>query len=220
VDSQENVILVNGKGITPNFPCHIENPKFKCRGGRPQKVRNIVLLETYGNTYQSFVDSLMRRKKGVHFILDRGGVMHQHVDLDDRTVYAKWVNADAVTIAVVNPHNLPLCRLDEFESIKPPAWYAPTKAEVNGQSPNRYVLPTQEQMRALELALPEICILAGVPFVFPTAWSLDRHEPNNIEPGIVARRDFDQFRNDGRFFIDVLARHFAKAYEIEIEEEL
>jgi hypothetical protein len=176
-------------------------PHFKNRK-RKRKLKHFVLHETCGRTASGCKRTLKRKGYGVQLILARDGTVSCHGDLvRDQMIHANQLNKTSIGIEIVNPYAPKFAKGMAVEIIKAEWWtWCPNKDR-------RYVLPTREQLKALEILVPWLCKKLGIPLEFPTShlgpkkrkikgW---RKPPKGMKtgiwrakpkPGVVAHRDF------------------------------
>lgn len=216
------------EGITATNFVSDDEPRFKHRQRRG-KVLNFVIHETCGNTAQGCKNTLLIKKYGVQLILDPNGHLSCHGDLVlDRMVHANQLNDVSFGIEVVNPYSPIYVKDDDIwtRRIERQWWtWIPSLRNKYGVDrgivkllrkkgltnvPLEYVTPTDMQMRALELLVPWLCNVTGVPYRFPTK-GLNRRKRKipglNLRPrgkpgpGVVAHSDFSSHA-DGRYIIE------------------
>jgi hypothetical protein len=169
-----------------------------------------VLHETTGVSKERCIDTLDTRNLGVHFILDPDGNWSQHGDpVMHEMPAAGALNPCSFSLEIVNPYTpANNTKPKVFTKSIPARWWTWTPGE------KRYVLPTDAQLNSLALVMPWLCGVVGVPYEFPTS-VLDprfpRMEATTLKRsyrGVVAHRDFNPKRADGKFPLDHLeARH-------------
>lgn len=190
-------------------------PSFKKRG-KIKKHLHIVQHENAGSTSVFKVRNwLIKKGYGYHIIIDRGGHVHQHNDLQDKLWHAGQCNGTGIGVCLINPYypkNLSAELEADFHPVKrffisAASWWT----HCSPRKDRRYVLPTEAQLTTLEKLTPFLTEQLGVPLDFPTielrrgkrkitGWRL-RKRP---APGIVAHRDFSGHA-DGRFAVEYLA---------------
>jgi len=194
-----------------NYLDHKEVRLFRKRKKRIRAVQHVVLHESAGGVdgfrTLAYLDS---KGYGVHLCVHPGGVVTAHADLrDDVLVHGNQLNKTSVGVEVVNPYYG--CRVRApYADTLPAQWW--THQDVRRGLVGGYLLPTVAQVRALELLVPWVCELTGVPLVFPTA-DLDADHPRirlwrlgaKPGPGVVAHRDFARHA-DGRYPLEVVRR--------------
>jgi hypothetical protein len=169
-----------------------------------------VLHESVTVSKEDTISVLERRKLGVHFVLDPEGNWSQHGDpVLHHMAHAGSLNDCSFGIEIVNPY-VPDYNTEPkvFTKSIPARWWTWTPGE------KRYVLPTDAQLNSLALVMPWLCGVVGVPYEFPTS-VLDprfpRMDATTLERsyrGVVAHRDFEPNRSDGRYLLEYLeARH-------------
>jgi N-acetyl-anhydromuramyl-L-alanine amidase AmpD len=166
----------------------------------------IVMHETAGNTRFGTEQTLIAKKCGVHFIIDRDGTVCQYVDLSLACSHAKGVNNRSIGIEVVNAYNASrsLRQVDATLAGKRlPWWYCPTPAERIGRCTKAYAVPTVAQLDAVKALVPWLCELTGVPLVFPLSGV--REVNPAPPPGVVSHRSQCSNRADGEYLIEMLS---------------
>jgi hypothetical protein len=169
-----------------------------------------VLHETTGVSKDRCIDTLDTRKLGVHFVLDPEGNWSQHGDpVLHRMAHAGSLNDCSFGIEIVNPYTpANNTKPEVFTKSIPARWWTWTSGE------KRYVLPTDTQLNSLALVMPWLCGVVGVPYEFPTSvldsrfLRMPAKVLKNSYRGVVAHRDFEPNRSDGRYPLEYLeARH-------------
>lgn len=212
-EEAKSKFIINGEFVEGPEGLVIKNwvfdgePLFKSRP-RKKKLQHFVLHETAGRSAAGCKATLQRKGYGVQLILGRDGVVSCHGDLlTDRMVHANHLNDTCIGIEVVNPYAPKIAKGMEFETIPAKWWtWCPDKND------RRYVLPTPEQMKALELLVPFLCEKLDIPYEFPTAdLNAKKRKCNKVGwlkkripgPGVVAHQDFAKHA-DGRYLLEYL----------------
>lgn len=210
--SKSKVIIANEfielpEGLVMNNWVFDGEPVFKNRL-RKKKPIHVVIHETAGRTAAGCKKTLLKKKCGVPFIIERDGIISQHGDpIFDRMVHANQLNETALGLEFVNPYAPSLAKNMPHETIDAKWWtWCPDKED------RRYVLPSQKQMDVAKIFIPFLCEVCDIPYEFPTAhlnskqrkcervgW-LKRRIP---KAGVVAHRDFAKHA-DGRYLLEYL----------------
>jgi hypothetical protein len=232
-----NAIIVNGEsvplpeellkaGLTATNFAQDGELHFSKRIPFPEKVTNFVLHETCGNTAKGCLNTLEKKKYGIHLIMAPSGHISCHADLlRDRVVHANQMNNRAFGIEVVNPYN-PIYVVDKAiwsRTIVRQWWtWVPSEKDEDVKKilkrkklsvvPKLYTLPTPPQMDAIRLLAPWLCEITGVPYRFPTrGLNEQKRKIDGINmkprakpgPGVVAHQDFAG-HSDGRYMLEDL----------------
>jgi len=178
---------------------------------RLKLLTTFVLHETAGNSATGCADTIRRRKLGIHLVLGKDGVIHNHADLATEVCWhAGQVNKVSVGLEVVNPYRPELAREPHGIIVSAPWWcWVPKGAK------RLYVTPLPIQLAVTVVLVPWLCDHLGIPVVFPTR-DLGAPQPRirgwrkpplgwsaKPGPGIVAHRDFAGHA-DGRYLLDHL----------------
>ncbi len=221
-----NAVVINGESVpvpdsfldagieTTNY-IDDDEPHFRVRKKKNRKLGYFVLHETCGNTADGCKRTLLKKGSGVQLILSPDGNLSCHGDLlTERMVHANQLNSYSVGIEVVNPYN-PVFVSDErvFNEYIGKKWWTwiPSKKSVKRildrkgmkSVPKQYVLPTDKQMRALEIIVPWVCDKVGIPYVFPTLGK--KKKVRYPDRGVVAHKNFNT-HSDGIYLLEHLAR--------------
>ena len=221
-----NCILINDDEVELPYGIHGRNylaehgaplPHFKHKRRR-RLLKHLVLHETAGNTAEGCMKTLKRKGYGVHLILDRDGYLTCHGDLATETmIHANRLNPTSVGIEVVNPYAPKLVSTKnnlnwDYNTIPAEWWtWCPDKKD------RRYVLPTDEQLKTLEILVPWLCNELDIPYVFPTWYLNPRVRKINKwkkpKAGVVAHRDFAKHA-DGRYLLEWLMVNYTREYAL------
>jgi hypothetical protein len=211
--------IVNGAAVDVPFSGYTftnyevdKEPTFAASARHPtDRVDFCVLHETCGTTKQGCIDTLERKQHlGVHFILDPDGNWSQHGDPTlHYMAHAGPMNDCSFGVEIVNPYAPQFNDKPEvFSDWVRSRWWTWTPCEP------RYVMPTKAQLASLALVLPWLCNVTGVPYEFPTSVlnrkmsRLNAPDLKRSYSGVVAHRDFEPNRSDGRYPLEYLeARH-------------
>ena len=212
-----NKILFNGRtvpapeGLTVTNPIDDGEPVFKVRARLAPGKRFFVLHETAGSSAEGCKATLRKKGYGVHFICAPDGSISCHADpAFDVVWHCGRLNHNAIGLEVVNPYTAGAAR-GVFNRVIPAEWWT----WVPRGGTKFYVIPTDEQMKALEVFVPWICNVIGIPYTFPTrdlcaarprvpGWN-DDSKPLDIGSGVIAHRDFAG-HSDGRYILEHLER--------------
>jgi len=119
-----------------------ERPGFKSYRRRPKvPVDALVVHESVSPTKARTVKVLLRKNCGVHFLIDRDGVVYDMAPIDRTVAHAGKLNRRSIGIEVVNPYyptSIPKSWIDRPEVI--PARWAHRK---------QYTVPPDAQLRSL-----------------------------------------------------------------------
>ena len=182
-------------------------PLFKSKP-RKKELTHFVLHETAGRTAQGCKSTLLKKGYGVHLILARSGIVSCHGDLkSDIMTHANQLNGTSIGIEVVNPYAPMIAQQMPVKSIPAQWWtWCPDKND------RRYILPSDQQLKALELLVPFLCEKLDIPYEFPTIGLNARNRKvknwrfrGKPAPGVVAHRDFSKHA-DGRYLLEHLYR--------------
>lgn len=212
-EEAKSKFIIDSEFITPPEGLVVKNwvfdgePLFKSKP-RKHKLQHFVLHETAGRSAAGCKRTLKKKGHGVQLILARDGVVSCHGDLlTDRMVHANQLNNTSIGIEVVNPYAPSIAKGMEFKTI-PAKWWT----WCHPKNDRRYVLPSTQQMEALELLVPFLCKKLDIPYVFPTA-DLNKNKTKCDKvgwmrrripgPGVVAHQDFNKHA-DGRYLLEYL----------------
>lgn len=207
-----------------------DEPRFRSRGKFRRPVTHFVLHETVGDSAERTKAHFSKSRFAASLIMADDGHISCHADLTrDVLWHANHLNRCSFGIEVVNPYN-PIYDNPPLRKTMPRDWWTWVprawspgvrrlmKRKVFDAVPKEYCLPTPEQLRSLELFVPWICEVTGIPYVFPTkdlsrrkrkisGWRLPpRAKP---DPGVVAHSNFSS-HSDGVYLLEHL---------IEVEKE-
>jgi N-acetyl-anhydromuramyl-L-alanine amidase AmpD len=204
----EKIEAPNGL-IVKNYEDDLE-PKFKSKKFK-EPPKWFILHETAGRTARGCKETLKRRKLGIHFIVDRDGIISQHADpYIDRVPHAKQMSDYSIGVEFVNPYAPKIAKGMPYKTI-PARWWT-WIADKNDKS---YVLPTDKQLKTLELLVPFICEQVNIPYEFPTAHLNGEKNNNKVKrigwrmkripqaPGVIAHQDTSNHA-DGRYLLEYL----------------
>lgn len=125
---------------------------------RPGAITSIVLHHTAGEGDGSAIfKTLIRRKLGVHFTINRDGVIIQHADLETATFHAGLANNFSVGIEIASrgvAPSLPGKKREEYDD------------EVRGRK-RRFLRFYDSQTEATRSLCKDLCTLLNLPFTFP-----------------------------------------------------
>ena len=217
--TEKSKFIIDAEFIEPPSGVEVKNfvydgePLFKSRP-RKKKLQHLVLHETAGRTAVQCKQTLLRKKYGVHLILDREGLITCHGDLaNDIMTHANQLNSTSIGIEVVNPYAPQLAIGMDVETIAARWWtWCPNKED------RRYVLPTEIQLETLSILIPWLCEKLKIPYQFPTHGLSSRQRKikgwrkpplgwrAKPKPGVIAHQDFYKHA-DGRYLLEHLIGH-------------
>lgn len=223
--SPSNNIVIGGKlvkipqaliclGFTATNYLEDGEPKFNTVKSNGKPLQYYVQHETCGNTAEGCKKSLIRKGFGVQLIMSPDKKLSCHGDLKlDRMTHANQLNKRSTGIEFVNPYNPVYVSNSEVfgRTISKQWWtWVPNKKDVSKllekkgwkSVPNEYVLPTDSQLKFLEIFTPWVCEKIGVPYVFPTIGK--RGKERFPDAGVVPHRAFSN-HSDGQYLVEHLA---------------